>query len=135
VQIQGHQASRLPIPVGNHVSNASALSISPDGEHAIVRANMIVRTLPKNWAEYSYYADQRVNDYLHQFFELPIGASATPFSQFLLVDTAGPSIRPLWSAPVLPGQSPAAWAKDSKSLFLVGALLPLDGISAEERSL
>jgi len=134
VQFRGHRAAQLHIPADNYVLNASALSISPDGEQAIVRANMMVRALPKDWAEYSYFSDPSVNDYLHRFFELPIGAAPTPFAQLLFVNTESSSIRPLWGAPVI-GPIPIVWAKDSKSVLLASALLPLDGVSAEERSL
>jgi dipeptidyl aminopeptidase/acylaminoacyl peptidase len=131
LQEEGRPPLSLPIPEGNYVLNAGALSLSPDGKHALVRANLMVKALSSNWADYDY---GNHSAYIHRFFDLPMGATPTPLATFLLVDTATRSVKPLWNAPVL-GSIPVAWSQDGNSLYLAEAKLPLEGVSAEERKL
>jgi dipeptidyl aminopeptidase/acylaminoacyl peptidase len=131
LQEEGRPPLNLPIPEGNYVFGADSLSLAPNGRHALVRTNLMVKALSSNWAEYDYGHDSA---YLHIFFDLPLGTTPTPFATFLLVDAASLSVKPLWNAPVL-GSVPVAWSQDGDSLYLAGARLPLEGASAEERRL
>lgn len=131
LQQQGHEPVNLPIREGYYVLGQS-LSVAPDGQHALIRAGLLKKGIPRSWAEYDF---GRYNGGLHVFFNLQNDSWTTAFQQFLLLDIVDHSMKPLWDAPVTWGPNPAVWAKDGKSVVLPGTHLPLEDTSGEERQL
>jgi dipeptidyl aminopeptidase/acylaminoacyl peptidase len=132
VQRPGDPLVRLPIPNGRYV-RGGALSISPNGKYALVRANLKVSALSKRWAEYDY--GPNVTNYLRSvFFRLPPIAAFSPFTQYILMDLVRGSAKPLWDAPSI-FRTPIVWSNDSNSIFIAKAYLPLDDAGEEENRL
>jgi dipeptidyl aminopeptidase/acylaminoacyl peptidase len=109
---------------------ASGLSISPNGQYALVRA---YRTSPPiAWNEYQYKADYETGPSDACSLNTP---SQCP-EELLVVDLEKKTIEPLLNAPAtgkIAGSQLAAWTAQS-TVLLVNALLPLDPLPREERN-
>jgi dipeptidyl aminopeptidase/acylaminoacyl peptidase len=123
--LQRGQESPVAIPVHDLAWSDSPLSLSPDGQHAIVGVNILSEELPRAWGDYRFIQ----NEYMHGFFKDIRGSS--PFGRYLLVDTKKGSAEPLWDAPMIQFP-PLTFAADSQSLFL-RSYLPLEGTYGAER--
>jgi dipeptidyl aminopeptidase/acylaminoacyl peptidase len=122
---QRGQEPPLRIPLSGFAWARNPVSLSPNGKYGVVGVNILAEDLPTGWADYKF--DE--NDYLHGFFRNTKGA--TPFAQYLLLDTEKRTAEPLWNAPMI--QFPRLfWAPDGHALFL-NSYLPLAGTDPQER--
>ena len=106
------------------------LRISPDGEHALVRA--FNTAPPSAWNDYKLkLSDPGV---VTQSACIAGEVGQCPH-QFLLVDLTKKAIEPVLDAPnvIMGEQTLAAWTPDN-TILLVNAPLPLDSTTTEERS-
>lgn len=113
------------------VLDAGSLSISPNGEYAFfLAANP---QPPASWDQYQGVYDGQVTPSRRDCLAgKPHGC---PFT-FWLVDLKKQTVRPLVNAPwqmKYDGLELAVWTEEN-TVVLVNALLPLDGVSGEERS-
>ena len=114
----------VKVPATHQINPYTRISLSPNGEFASFTA-YFRRTNP-SWTAYR-------NDALEFWGRnpAPLG-DASPISQYFLLDCPGLSVRPLLNAPAI-YTAALHWAPDSHAVF-VKSLLPLEGVSAEERS-
>jgi hypothetical protein len=94
--------------------------ISPDGRRLII--NTHVSPVPVAWSSYrSHFGVFRKGAE-----ENPHGAWASAMSEFVIVDMACGTSRPLWSAPAgLNPWSTVAWSPDSKYVLIAPTMLPV----------
>jgi dipeptidyl aminopeptidase/acylaminoacyl peptidase len=103
---------------------ASFLSLSPDGQFAVIDTWIQAKNLPKEWERYSFGED----DYVKAYFHVPDGSTGSPFDRYLLVNLTTKSAVPLWNGPrVHDGFLDIQWAEDRRTIALKGVYLPLTG--------
>jgi dipeptidyl aminopeptidase/acylaminoacyl peptidase len=114
----------VKIPADHEINPYTRIFFSPNGEFASFTA-YFRRTSP-SWTEY-------LNDALKFWGRnpAPLGGAA-PVSQFFLLACPKLSVRPLLNAPAI-YTAALRWAPDSHAIYLK-TFLPLEGVSAEERS-
>jgi hypothetical protein len=96
-----------------------AISVSPDGKHAIVAA--ILEHVPDSWKQYGD--------------PIPSWIASHSIMQYFLVDTVSGLVMPLIDAPVVSWGLHVAWAEDGRSVIVAGTDLPLDAGDKSEREL
>ena len=114
----------VKVPATHQINPYTRISFSPNGESASFTA-YFRRTSP-SWTAYR-------NDVLGFWGRnpAPLGG-ASPISQYFLLDCPELSIRPLLNAPAT-YTAALRWAPDSHAVY-VKSFLPLEGVTAEERS-
>lgn len=101
-----------------------ALSVSPNGQYALVEA--LVRDVPKGWLGYK-------DRLLHEFVAAEKAHSAfSSVEQYLLLDTASGTIDPLIDAPKSWEHDGFLWTERGRSIVLSRAYLPLAGVDQGE---
>jgi dipeptidyl aminopeptidase/acylaminoacyl peptidase len=96
-----------------------ALSLSPDGKHAIVA--VLLKAAPEKWKQYKEPILSRI--------------ASNSVMQYFVVDTISGTFRPLLNAPVLNWSLDVLWSRDSKSVIVAGTYLPLESVSTAETQL
>ena len=124
---------RTPKPLGEplSVSDPNSLSISPNGKYALISAYSLLP--PTSWEQYQGMFE---GDVPPKMGACLAGDLARCPRTYWLIDLRKQSLRQLINAPTpdkLLGTELAAWTKDN-TVLLVNALLPLDGVSGEQRS-
>jgi hypothetical protein len=112
-------------------ADASFLTISPNGAYAFFQGYNIAP--PTVWDDYEFTSDGDVTFLRSACLAGTIERCA---EQYFLVDLQKRTVEPLINAPTeikYQGVELATWTVDN-TILLVNALLPLDSVSAEERS-
>jgi dipeptidyl aminopeptidase/acylaminoacyl peptidase len=99
------------------------LSLSPDGRYAIMQTKVI--TVPQEWKGYT---DPIIGGMVNRAEQ---NGNPTPIWQYLLIDTAWGSVKPLLDSPSDGYRGRYVWAPDSKSVALSGIFLPLNAESPQ----
>ena len=133
-QLYGKTAEmRAAQPMGGdfEVQEANALSISPNGKYALFMASNLHP--PELWDEYRQMSEGEITPSAKDCLA---GHKERCPRSYWLADLSRQSVQPLLNAPLLlsdKGVELAHWTKDN-TVLLVNTLLPLDGVSGEERS-
>jgi len=127
----------LPIALGKAQSFPTDIWLSPDGKRAV--GLLAIKDIPHTWVKnYKPFATsgalfKRIVD---KFDENTMKKRGDLIRQFVLIDTKGGSIEPIFDAPsglLITGlEVEAIWQKDGKSVILANSFLPLDTLDVEE---
>jgi len=104
---------------------AASPSLSPDGKYILLLAN--AAAFPSTWEEYS---DQLIRRFTTS---RPAPGRYSWLSRYTLLDTTTGVSRVLLDAPVKLWDANIVWSRDSHSVTVAGAYLPLDGTKGDER--
>jgi len=104
------------------VESNSSLSLSPDGQYAVIGAAL--RVVPRGWEGYQYAP---IQEHLAIYAKESFAPYILPFSAALLFDSNAGTVRPISNAPVAGtfGQISPLWSRNGQSFF-VHTYLPID---------
>jgi len=123
MQSTGRMAIRVPSP--DFLTEYAPLVLSPDGHHAVI--SVYLSDVPASWREYE---DQLLHQYIIGQRKRGVFSNV---QQYMLLDVEKRQVTPLFDAPKAWLDEGIAWTKDSKSVILSGAYLPLDSDDPEEK--
>jgi dipeptidyl aminopeptidase/acylaminoacyl peptidase len=121
VQRRHENAVRIPSP--DFLTEFLPLELSPDGRFIILA--VYVSDIPSQWEKYE---DTVLRPYI---VEKRKPGTFSNVQQYMLVDVQRGTIRPLVDAPKAWLDEGVAWSRDSRSVMISGAFLPL-GIGDQE---
>jgi hypothetical protein len=121
------QETETTIATQGRILSLLPMSLSPDGAHLLVQTE--ATRVPNTWSEYE-------DKFLQMFTRHPApNGGHTSILQYELVDTRTGASEVLFDTPISSFGSEMAWSRDSKSVVVSNAYLPLNVDNSAERTL
>jgi dipeptidyl aminopeptidase/acylaminoacyl peptidase len=122
--VQGPNKEEKRVPSFAFLTEYLPLSLSPDGRFAVLP--VYVSTIPDAWANYE---DEVLRPYIVQKRK---PGTMSNVVQYMLVDVAQATMRPLLDAPVRWSDEAIAWPSAGDSVIVTGAFLPFGAEETED---
>jgi len=122
--VQGPNKEEKRVPSSAFLTEYLPLSLSPDGRFAVLP--VYASAIPDAWANYE---DEVLRPYIVQKRK---PGTLSNVEQYMLVDIAQTTMRPLLDAPVRWSDEEIAWPSAGDSVIVTGAFLPFGAEETEE---